>query len=119
MNLFSVYGSLDAFRTGTKAAHGTYTCRRSLYLGKCGVRAPIPIFTPAGWGGETPHPVPRRQVFCTAVGNYEITASDGHTRRHAPERVPLVEDTCGTGHSTQIIGEEGALIFAVVLAESQ
>ena len=40
-------------------------------------------------------------------------------RVDAPERVPLVEDTCGTGHSTQIIGEEGALIFAVVLAESQ
>ena len=77
------------------------------------------IGAPVGWGGDTPHPVPRRQVFCTALGDYEITASDSDTRRFPPGSVFLLEDTYGKGHSTHIISEEGALVFAVVLAESQ
>ena len=76
------------------------------------------IGAPVGWAGETPHPVPRRQVFCTAQGEYEITASDGDTRRFPPGSVLLLEDTYGKGHSTHIIGEEGGLVFAVVLADS-
>lgn len=76
------------------------------------------IGAPAGWAGATPHPVPRRQVFCTVQGAYEITASDGDTRRFSLGSVLLLEDTHGKGHSTRIIGEEGALVFAVVLADS-
>ena len=32
---------------------------------------------PPEWGGGVPHPAPRRQVFCTLSGTYEVTASDG------------------------------------------
>ena len=75
------------------------------------------IGAPAGWAGETPHPVARRQVFFVAQGDCEVTASDGDTRRFAPGSVLLLEDTYGKGHSTHIIGEEGLLVFAVVLAD--
>jgi hypothetical protein len=77
------------------------------------------IGIPVGWAGENPHPAPRRQVFCTARGDYEVTASDGDARRFPAGSVLLLEDTYGKGHSTHIIGEEGALVFAVVLRDSQ
>ena len=77
------------------------------------------IGAPAGWAGETSHPVARRQVFFVAQGDCKVTASDGDTRRFSPGSVLLLEDTYGKGHSTQIIGEEGLLVFAVVLADSQ
>ena len=77
------------------------------------------VGAPAGWAGDTPHPAPRRQVFCTVKGNYEVTASDGDTRRFPPGSVLMFEDTNGTGHSTRIISGEGALVFAVLLADSQ
>ena len=35
------------------------------------------VGAPVGWGGETLHPSPRRQIFCTVKGEYEVTASDG------------------------------------------
>ena len=77
------------------------------------------IGAPAGWAGDTLHPVPRRQVFCMVQGDFEVTASDGDTRRFPPGSVLLLEDTYGKGHSTRVIGEEGGLVFAVVLADSQ
>ena len=77
------------------------------------------IGAPAGWAGETPHPVPRRQVFFVAQGDCEVTASDGDTRRFPPGSVLLIEDTYGKGHSTHVIGEEGLLVLAVVLDDSQ
>ena len=77
------------------------------------------VGAPAGWAGDTPHPAPRRQVFCTVKGNYEVTASDGDTQRFPPGSVLMFEDTNGTGHSTRIISGEGALVFAVLLADSQ
>ena len=77
------------------------------------------VGAPAGWAGDTPHPAPRLQVFCTVKGNYEVTASDGDTRRFPPGSVLMFEDTNGTGHSTRIISGEGAPVFAVLLADSQ
>jgi hypothetical protein len=69
-----------------------------------------------GWGGETPHPTPQRQIFCVLRGTFEVTASDGRTRMFPPGSVLLLEDTAGKGHSTRIIGDDEALIFAVTLA---
>lgn len=71
-----------------------------------------------GWGGEVPHPSPRRQVFCTMQGEYQVTASDGSVRLFPMGSVLLLEDTTGKGHSTRIISSEDALVFAVVLADS-
>ncbi|MDA1266823.1 MAG: hypothetical protein O2816_17220, partial [Planctomycetota bacterium] len=69
-----------------------------------------------GWGGETPHPSPQRQVFCVMQGSFEVTASGGDTRVFAPGTVLQLEDTSGEGHSTRIVGDEDVLIFATVLA---
>lgn len=69
---------------------------------------------PPEWGGEVPHPAPRRQVFCTLSGSYEVTASDGERRQFPPGSMLLLEDTTGAGHSTRI--SEEALVFAVTLA---
>lgn len=69
------------------------------------------------WEGETLHPSPRRQIFCTVQGEYEVTASDGSVRRFPQGSVLLLEDTEGKGHSTRIISEGDTLVFAVTLAE--
>ena len=48
-----------------------------------------------------------------------ITASDGTSRKFDAGSVLLMEDTWGKGHSTQLIGEADALLFAVTLADSE
>jgi hypothetical protein len=47
-------------------------------------------------------------------GEYEITASDGTTRRFVPGSLLLLEDTSGQGHATRIIAD--ALVFTVALS---
>ena len=68
------------------------------------------------WDGQSPHPSPRRQLFCNLQGEYEVTASDGTTRRFPAGSVLLLDDTSGTGHTTRITSEENALLVAVTLA---
>jgi hypothetical protein len=77
------------------------------------------VGAPPGWAGEAPHPSPRRQVFCTLQGEYEVTASDGGVRRFPPGSVLLLGDTWGVGHATRIISEDDVLIFGVVLADTE
>jgi hypothetical protein len=76
------------------------------------------VGAPAGWAGDEPHPAPHRQIFCTAQGEYEVTASDGTIRSFPDGSVLLLEDTWGKGHSTRITSEDGCLVFAVVLSGS-
>jgi len=66
------------------------------------------------WGGQVPHPAPRRQFFCTLRGEYEITASDGTRRCFPTGSLLLLEDTFGVGHATKIL--EDSLVFTVALA---
>jgi hypothetical protein len=75
------------------------------------------VGAPVGWAGQTPHPAPRRQVFCTVAGEYEVTASDGSVRSFPAGSVLVLEDTWGRGHATRITSEEDALVFAVALAD--
>jgi hypothetical protein len=65
------------------------------------------------WGGDVPHPAPRRQLFCLMRGEYKITASDGTTRHFLPGSLLLLEDTTGDGHSTWIVDD--CLVFTVAL----
>jgi hypothetical protein len=67
------------------------------------------------WGGDVPHPSPRRQLFCAMRGEYEITASDGTTRHFLPGSLLLLEDTAGDGHSTRIVDD--CLVFTVALSD--
>ena len=39
---------------------------------------------PATWKGDAAHPAPRRMIFVTVQGEYQIEASDGVKRNFAP-----------------------------------
>ncbi len=60
---------------------------------------------------------PRRQHFCTVHGEYEVTASDGTTRRFPAGSLLLLEDTTSKGHATRITSGDDALVVAVALAD--
>jgi hypothetical protein len=75
------------------------------------------VVAPVEWDGRVPHPAPRRQVFCNLRGEYEVTASDGTTRRISAGSVLLLDDTTDKGHTTRIIGDDDLLIVAVALAD--
>jgi hypothetical protein len=70
---------------------------------------------PPAWRGDAPHPAPRRQIFITVRGEYQVTAGDGSVRRFPTGSVLLLEDTTGTGHSTRITSGEDCIVFAVGL----
>ena len=48
-------------------------------------------------------------------GEWEVTASDGETRRLAVGSVLLVEDTHGKGHSSRVVSETDSLAAMVQL----
>ena len=57
------------------------------------------------WGGDIPHPTPRRQIMCTMSGRFRITASDGDQREFGLGQMLVLEDTTGKGHTTEILEE--------------
>lgn len=73
------------------------------------------VGAPPDWDGQVPHPSPRRQLFCYLCGEYEVTASDGTTRRFPAGSLLLLEDTTGKGHRTRISSDEDVLIVSVAL----
>jgi quercetin dioxygenase-like cupin family protein len=54
------------------------------------------------------HPAPARQFLVVLEGEFEVSASDGETRRFGAGSVLLVEDTTGKGHMTRALGEADA-----------
>jgi hypothetical protein len=50
------------------------------------------------------HTAPRRQFVITLIGEAEIVASGGETRRVGPGSMMLAEDTTGKGHITRVVG---------------
>jgi phosphopantetheinyl transferase (holo-ACP synthase) len=54
-------------------------------------------------------------IFVTTRGEYQVTTSDGVTRRFPVGSVLIIEDTTGAGHSTKITSVEDAIGFAVAL----
>ncbi len=62
---------------------------------------------PAGWFGDW-HPAPARQFLVVLEGEFEVSTSDGDSRRFEAGAVLLVEDTTGKGHVTRVIGESSA-----------
>jgi quercetin dioxygenase-like cupin family protein len=59
---------------------------------------------PAGWSSDW-HPSSGRNFFVVLTGEWEVTASDGETRRFAAGSALLVEDTEGKGHTSQVLAE--------------
>jgi hypothetical protein len=69
---------------------------------------------PAGWTSDW-HPSSARNLFFVIAGEWEVTASDGETRRFGVGSVLLVEDTDGKGHSSRVVGEVDSLATMVQL----
>jgi hypothetical protein len=67
------------------------------------------------WKGDVPHPAPRRMVFVTVKGEYQITASNGEARRFPPGSMLLIENTTGIGHITKNISNGDTIVLAVGL----
>jgi hypothetical protein len=71
---------------------------------------------PAGWSSSW-HPSSGRNLFVVLSGEWEVTASDGESRRFPGGSVLLVEDTTGRGHSSRVIGEKDSLAIMVQLGD--
>ena len=76
------------------------------------------IGAPVNWKGDKAHPAPRRAIFVTSRGEYQVTASNGAMRRFPTGSVLILEDTTGEGHSTRITSTEDCIVFAVGLPAS-
>jgi quercetin dioxygenase-like cupin family protein len=70
---------------------------------------------PAGWTSDW-HPSSARNLFVVISGEWEVTASNGETRRFKTEDVLLVEDTTGKGHTSRVVSEEDSVAVMVELA---
>lgn len=73
------------------------------------------IGAPVNWKGGARHPAPRRAIFVTVRGEFQVTTSDGTTRRFPVGSVLIVEDTTGHGHSTVITSSEDCYALCVGL----
>jgi hypothetical protein len=71
---------------------------------------------PAGWKSDW-HPSTDRNLFVVVSGEWEVTASDGETRRFAGGSVLLVEDTTGKGHTSRVVSAEDSLALLVQLPQ--
>lgn len=69
---------------------------------------------PAGWSSDW-HPSSARNLFFVLSGEWEVTASDGESRRFGVASTLLVEDTAGKGHSSRVISESDSLAAMVQL----
>ena len=69
---------------------------------------------PAGWESDW-HPSSGRHLFAVLSGVWEVTASDGQTRKFSTGDVLLVEDTTGKGHTSRVIGDEPSVSLLVTL----
>ena len=69
---------------------------------------------PAGWSSDW-HPSSARNLFFVLSGEWQVTASDGESRRFGVGSVLLVEDTTGKGHSSSVVSETDSLAAMVQL----
>lgn len=63
---------------------------------------------PAGWSSDW-HTSSTRTLFIVLSGEWEVTVSDGESRRFAIGSAILVESTSGLGHTSRITSVDGSL----------
>lgn len=86
-----------------------------LYLSSLTSAAQFGFFgAPGGWRSDW-HPSSGRNLFTVISGEWEITASDGETRRFGSGSVLLVEDTTGKGHASRVSSDGDTLAVLVQL----
>jgi hypothetical protein len=76
--------------------------------------AQFTVLAPA-WDGSW-HTTPRRQYAVTLAGEWEVTTTDGETRRFPPGCLVLLDDKTGRGHNTRVVGDGPVSILLVALA---
>ncbi len=67
---------------------------------------------PSGWESDW-HPSSARNFFVVINGEWEVTASDGETRRFGHQSLLLVEDTAGKGHKSRVITDSVAAMVEI------
>ena len=72
---------------------------------------------PAGWSSDW-HTSSARTLFIVMSGEWEVTVSDGESRRFAIGSAILLEATSGIGHSSRITSVDGSLAAMIELTES-
>lgn len=83
--------------------------------------APLPasqvafLRAPAGWASDF-HVSSARNLFVVLNGEWEVSASDGESRRFAGGSALLVEDTTGKGHASRVVSNTESV--AVVITKS-
>ena len=71
---------------------------------------------PAGWTSDW-HPSSGRNLFFVLTGEWEVSASDGESRRFEVGSAVLIEDTTGKGHSSRVVGEIDSLAVMIQLED--
>lgn len=71
---------------------------------------------PAGWTSDF-HVSPGRSLFVALTGEWDITASDGESRRFKVGSTLLVEDTSGKGHASRVVSYTASVAVIVQLPE--
>jgi hypothetical protein len=65
---------------------------------------------PRGWESSW-HISSTRNFFVVINGDWEVTASDGETRRFGPQSLLLVEDMTGKGHKSRVVSDSIAAMI--------
>ena len=73
----------------------------------------VPAGHDSGW-----HTAPRRQYVVGIRGVTEITLRDGTSKRFGPGDVLLAEDLTGSGHHTNVVGDEERVSLMIPLKEN-
>lgn len=68
---------------------------------------------PPGWASDF-HVSSARNMFVVLSGEWEVTASDGESRRFAAGAALLVEDTTGKGHSSHVVSDTESVAVVVL-----
>jgi hypothetical protein len=71
---------------------------------------------PAGWSSDW-HTSSARTLFIVLSGEWEVTVSDGESRRFAIGSTILLESTIGIGHSSRITSVDGSLAAMIQLTD--
>ena len=70
---------------------------------------------PVGWGGAK-HRSPCRQIAFCLSGRLRVIAGDGETREISVGGIWRMEDVAGSGHKTDVTGDEPVRLAIVQLA---
>jgi len=65
---------------------------------------------PAGWWSDF-HVSSARSMFFVLTGEWEVTASDGESRRFGVGSALLVDDTTGKGHKSRVVSDSIAAMM--------